>query len=68
MKEKWHESFTKPVSAPSQQGLLPLVADLLGLGQYGRVAQGYYVVLCSSCTHTYVFVANHLLDYKGTPL
>jgi hypothetical protein len=36
MQGKWYESFTKPVSVPSQQGLLPLVADLLGLGLPGE--------------------------------
>jgi uncharacterized protein YjbI with pentapeptide repeats len=31
----------KTVSAPSQQGLLPLVADLLGLGLLGRRTRTY---------------------------
>jgi hypothetical protein len=32
MQEKWYESFTKTTYAWFQRDLLPLVADLLGLG------------------------------------
>jgi hypothetical protein len=36
-KENWQQSFTKTLSARFEQGLLPLVADLLGLGLLGGV-------------------------------
>ena len=47
VKEKWYESFTKTVAAPSPQGLLPLVADLLGLSQTAMV-QRMEPPLCSA--------------------
>jgi hypothetical protein len=36
LKENYQYSFTKTVSAPSQHGLLPLGADVLGLSHVGR--------------------------------